>query len=121
MSMKKVIVAGMLLIASSCTPVVNNDNEILYGTEWSIEDESEGVKFLKDDTVLFFSTIDNASGTFEYKAERGIVNFDGLVILGAGTSAEFTQGIMMEDGSMYLIWHPIGSSDTFKEQVFKRR
>ena len=116
-----VVIVTTVICLVSCSPEADNDNSQLYGSEWSSQDETEGVKFFKDDTVLFFTTGVTASGTFEYDKTNGVVSFDGLVIIDGALSAEFTQGYMVDDKSMYLIWHPIGRSDTYRELVYKRR
>gem|GEM_PF-4550718 len=56
---------------SSCLPISFNDNYVLYGSEWSDENEEEGLKFFKDDTVLFFSPYCRESSSYEYDKASG--------------------------------------------------
>ena len=110
----------LLLICSSCLPLTLNDNYTLYGTEWSDVNEEEGLKFFKDDTVLFFSPYTKSSSTFEYDESNGKVTFGSFVVSFPSFTGEITSAVI-ENSTLYMIWHKIGQSEEFYATYYKRR
>lgn len=111
------------LLATSCLGALldSNDNAKLYGTEWSTESETQGLKFYSDDSVLFFYSSGRGSGTFDYNASTGYVELKSLSVTNGGKTTYFTSGEIKEDGTMELNWHNLGESKNYYMVLYKRR
>ncbi len=124
--MKRIItvIVSMLILALTCTSCVSglfNSNYELYGTEWSNEDNSEGLKFYNDDTVVYYYILGQRTGTFDYSSLSGYIEFSGLRVTFMGETAEFTSAEILEDGSMKVYWHKLGLSDNYFMFMYRRR
>lgn len=104
----------------SCLPISFNDNEELYGSEWSSDAEDEGLKFFNDDSVLFFSTSCRAGSKFEYYKSTGKVSFDNFIVSFPSFTAEITEALI-ENNDLYMSWHKLGESESFYATYHKRR
>lgn len=115
----------LLLSIASCSEIENvvpqNDNAVFYGSEWSTEDETEGLKFFEDNSVLFFHPSGRGAGTFKYDKQSGSITLYNLSTTISGKTAEFTSAIMQSDGTMKLYWHVLGASDNYYMVLYKRR
>ncbi len=107
---------GLLLDATE-----ENDNKQLYGSEWSTEDQSQGLKFYKDDSVLFFWTYGRGSGTFEYDSSTKYIEFTNFSMTAEGQTSEFPAAQILEDGTMKLYWHYLGKAENYYMILIKRR
>lgn len=99
----------------------SNDNAILYDTEWSTDDEVEGLKFYKDNSVMYFSGKFRGKGSFEYDAANQYISFEGLEVYFTSFTAVEDHARILEDGSMKLFWHAMGESKGYYEILYKRR
>ena len=111
---------GLVLTCSSCLPLTLNDNNELYGTEWSDEKEEEGLKFFKNNTVLFFSPYTNSSSTFEYNKSTGEIQFGDFMVKFPSFSGEITSAVV-ENATLYMIWHQIGQTQECYATYYRRR
>lgn len=114
------------LLTTSCLGAIldaaENDNATLYGTEWSTEKQTEGLKFYKDNTVLYFSSSGgNKTGSFDYDSSSKYIEFEGLTIIMQYLSAEITGASLESDTSMKVYWHELGKSEGFYMMMYKRR
>ena len=121
-----VLFITILLTVSSCLPLTydntpSNDNAKLYGTEWSTESEGEGLKFFKDDSVLYFSAYNRAASTFVYTEKDGYIVFDDLHADFPSFTSEMPMAQMLEDGTMKLYWHELGKSANYYMILYRRR
>lgn len=127
--MKKLLLAAFLIL-NSCSELVDdtitdnnsNPNAVFYGTEWSTESQNEGLKFLSDNSVLFFSN--NASvtksGNFQYDTSSKQLTFDGLIVT-ASPSSEFTHAKLTSETTMDVYWHELGKTKGYVTELHKRR
>lgn len=127
--MKKLLLAftGLLFLAvtSSCTdllsePVKANDNAIFYGTEWSNEKKAEGVKFYKDNSVLFFASGVRSKGTFQYDASTKYMTFEGGELYFTSWTCVNTGAYLVDDNTLILYWHPLGEDEKYQQTLYKR-
>lgn len=127
--MKRIIsaLAAILLLftLSSCTgllsePMKVNDNAVLYGTEWSNEKKEEGVKFYKDNSVLFFAGGVRNKGTFEYDASTKYITFEGGELYFSSWTCVNTGAYLVDDNTMKLYWHPLGEDEKYQQTLYKR-
>lgn len=111
------------LLATSCLGALlgSNDNAKLYGTEWSIENETQGLKFFSDDSVLYFYPYGRCSGTFDYNASTEYIELQSLSVTYNGKTTYFTSCEIKEDGTMELNWHNLGESKNYYMVLYKRR
>lgn len=127
--MKKVLRVGIiiaafsiqLLITSSCVSLLFNDNSILYNTEWSVANESEGLKFYNDNSVLYFATGVRGTGRYNYSSSDNIITFENLSANFPYFTAEFQYAELIDSNTMKLWWHQLGSSENYYELLYKRR
>ena len=99
-----------------------NDNAPFYGSEWSTEKEAEGLKFYKDDSVLYFCEGGiTASGTFKYYPSEKIIEFDGLTVKFPSLITEMTYSEVDSSSQMKLHWHELGKSQGYYMVLYKRR
>ena len=120
------LLLGTVLSVSSCLGSLleyeENANATLYGTEWSTEKQTEGLKFYKDNSVLHFSSSGgNKTGTFDYDSSSKYIDFEGLTIIMQYLSAEITGASLESDTSMKVYWHELGKSDSYYMMMYKRR
>ena len=121
------LLKGILLLLTipflaSCGSFEDNDNAELYYTEWSTDNNSEGLKFYDDDTVLYFSTgYMTKTGTFEYDASNKSIYFRGLVAQYPSFTSEMTWAEMISKNKMHLHWHELGKSEGYYMVLYKRR
>lgn len=118
---KIVLLLGMLACCISCFPLSLNDNAVLYGTEWSDEKEEEGLKFFKDDSVLFFSPYGRVGGKFEYNSSTGEITLDNEMVLNFPSFTGVISGAVIDGEVLYMVWHKLGQSETFYATYYKRR
>lgn len=118
--MRKIIafIPVLLFALSSCSGLFDDhtefklsDNAKLYGTEWSTHDKKEGVKFNKDDSVLFFSEGYRGTGTFEYSATSEYISFEGGDLYFPKWTCIHDCAFILEDGTMKLCWHVLGETE----------
>ena len=122
--MKKhwVLLVFFLVMTSCLGPVETvNENKQLYGSEWSTEDESQGLKFFDDDSVLFFWTYGRGSGMFQYESRTGYIALKNLSMTVDGKTSEFDAAQVLEDGTMKLYWHYLGESKSYYMILIRRR
>lgn len=121
---KLALIASLLFTATSCLSALlgsHNDNSKLYNTEWSTDNEEEGLKFFNDNSVLFFNSYTRGAGKFEYDAESGFITFTNLSATMGTTTCEFPGAKVEKDGSMSLYWHYLGKSENYYEVLYRRR
>lgn len=119
----------VLFAASSCLPLSvdtaeKNDNAELYGTEWSNDTQENGLKFYKGDKVLFFAAyISQPTGTFEYDASSGNIVFEGLTVVEASRTTEFSGATIEKDDNtkMKVYWHELGKTESHYYYMYRRR
>lgn len=119
----------LTLLLASCTGLSDmkqpNDNAIFYNTEWSTNDNTEGLKFFSDDTVMYFAKNETKTGTFKYyppdeSIDVGLISFDGLTLTG-NPPAEITTAGLETTTSLKVIWHKLGESKNYYMMMYKRR
>lgn len=119
-----ILIASILLV-SSCFPLVDdtpkNDNYKLYNTEWSTESQQEGLKFFKDDSVMYFSSYNKASSTYEYSESDHYIIFDNLIATFPSFTSEMPLAEMQADGTMKLYWHELGKTENYYMILYRRR
>ncbi len=120
-----VIAILFLFILPSCTdllsePVKANDNAIFYGTEWSNEKKAEGVKFYKDNSVLFFASGVRSKGTFQYDASTKNMTFEGGELYFSSWTCVNTGAYLVDDNTLILYWHPLGEDEKYHQTLYKR-
>lgn len=108
-------------LLGACTKSELNDNKSLYDSEWSTSSEEEGLKFYNDDSVLYFSTYGAGSGTFEYNAKTGAIEFDGLSASFPSFISVMPGAQIQSDGTMWLYWHELGKSANYYMVLYRRR
>ena len=114
----------VMLLATSCFDLssILNANIYLYGTEWSNEDEAQGLKFYDDDSVLFFWEFGREPGTFEYNLDEKYIKLNSVTVTTLGETSEFTGAQILEDGeTMKLYWHKLGGKENYYMLLYKRR
>lgn len=118
----------VLIAITSCTgllpetaPAKVNDNAEFYGTEWSTDDQKEGLKFYNDDTVLYFAGSYRGKGTFKYDASLKYMTFDNLEVFFSSFTAVEDCAFLLDDGSLKLCWHAMGEDKGYYEILYKRR
>lgn len=125
-SFRVLLLVIISLLATSCLSALldaaGNDNAKFYGSEWSTEKEAEGLKFYKDDSVLYFCEGGiTASGTFKYYPSEKIIEFDGLTAKFTYFISEMTYAEVVSDTEMKLHWHELGKSEGYYMVLYKRR
>ena len=117
------LITCFILQLSSCSSLFEpaNDNAQLYGSEWSTSSEDEGLKFYKDNSVLYFSSYNRGSGMFEYDAASGIIIFDGLSATFPSFTSEMPGAEILDDVTMKLYWHELGKSANYYMILYRRR
>ena len=126
--MKRILFAA-LFILSSCSGLVadetpeDNPNEIFYGTEWSTASQNEGLKFFKDNSVLFFSNNAHVTktGSFQYSPENNWITLEGLTITTITPASEFHDAELTSSTTMDVYWHEIGKTKGYVTELYKRR
>lgn len=109
-----------LLMDDTSVPV--NDNAEFYGTEWSTDDKSEGLKFYKDDTVLEFTSLGfRGTGTFKYHKDLKWIEFEDLETFFTKYTTVTTSAFVQDDGTLKVIWHKLGEDTNYYEIMYKRR
>lgn len=116
---------ALLFILHSCTnllsePVKVNDNAVFYGTEWSNEKKAEGVKFYKDNSVLFFASGVRSKGTFQYDASTKYMTFEGGELYFSSWTCVNTGAYLVDDNTLILYWHPLGEDEKYQQTLYKR-
>lgn len=124
--MKRLLIfLASALLVSSCFPSFDdtpkNDNHKLYNTEWSTETQQEGLKFLKDDSVLYFSSYNRASSTYEYSEKDHYIIFDNLMASFPSFTSEMPFAEMLADGTMKVYWHELGKTENYYMILYRRR
>lgn len=111
--------AALMLIACAPTSGDTNGNEQLYGSEW-VSDTGEGLRFFKDDSVQFFSTLAEGHGSFSYDSGSNVITFLGLCADFPSFTTEMPYAKIKADGTMELYWHIVGES-SYNIEILTRR
>ena len=128
--MKRAIYAlAIVLIAVSCLPVnyeePKNDNAEFYGTEWSTDDGSEGVRFYTGDRILFFSQGKGGTfsdeGKFHYIASSKLMGIEEVIVNFPTYMTEITLAEKIDDTTLKVYWHYMGDSKNYYELMYRRR
>ena len=118
---KTISLITVLVFATSCLgKFVTNDNAELYGTEWSDSDQTEGLKFLKGDSVVYFSPYCRATAHFDYDKSTGNIVFDDIVANYTNFTAIITNATI-KGNTIYVAWHKLGGADNYYMTFTRRR